>query len=69
MLVQGLSQVRRLLSCRKGASSELLSAVGLIAITVGIIALVGPQLRTQVSSMVNSALAAVSTIFQGTWGP
>jgi hypothetical protein len=36
---------------------------------VGIIALVGPQLRTQVSSMVNSALAAASTIFQGTWGP
>jgi len=69
MLFQLLSQARRLLACKKGASSELLSAVGLIAITVGIIALVGPSLRTQVSTMVNSALSAASAIFTGTWAP
>jgi len=59
---------KQLLACKKGASSELLSAVGLIAITVGIIALVGPELRTQISTMVNNALGAAATIFQGTWG-
>jgi len=59
---------KQLLACKKGASSELLSAVGLIAITVGIIALVGPQLRNQIGSMVNNALDAAATIFQHTWG-
>jgi len=59
---------KQLLACKKGASSELLSAVGLIAITVGIIALVGPTLRTQIYTMVNNALGAAATIFQGTWG-
>ncbi len=63
------SSLKRLLACKRGASSELLSAVGLIAITVGIIALVGPVLRTQIVGMVNSALAAASAIFAGTWGP
>jgi len=59
---------KQLLACKKGASSELLSAVGLIAITVGIIALVGPQLRNQIGSMVTDALGAASNIFRGTWG-
>ena len=59
---------KQLLACKKGASSELLSAVGLIAITVGIIALVGPTLHTQISTMVNNALGAAADIFQGTWG-
>lgn len=68
-MFQAVSSAKRLISCKKGASSELLSAVGLIAITVGIISLVGPELRNQVSNMVNNALAAASTIFQGTWGP
>jgi len=59
---------KQLLACKKGASSELLSAVGLIAITVGIIALVGPQLRDQIELMVTDALGAASGIFRGTWG-
>ena len=58
---------KQLLACKKGASSELLSAVGLIAITVGIIALVGPELREQIRLMVNAALDAATDIFQGTW--
>jgi len=59
---------KQLLACKKGASSELLSAVGLIAITVGIIALVGPQLRSQIQLMVTGALDAAVGLFQDTWG-
>jgi len=58
---------KQLLACKKGASSELLSAVGLIAITVGIIALVGPQLRSQIELMVTDVLGAASSLFRGTW--
>ena len=60
---------KQLLACKKGASSELLSAVGLIAITVGIIALVGPLLSDQIEVMVRDALGAASGIFQRTWAP
>ena len=60
---------KQLLACKKGASSELLSAVGLIAITVGIIALVGPLLSEQIRLMVTDALGAASGIFQRTWAP
>ncbi len=69
LVVKMYLKVTDLLECKRGASSELLSAVGLIAITVGIIAVVGPELRTRIVNMVNGALLAAGTIFAGTWAP
>jgi uncharacterized membrane protein YbaN (DUF454 family) len=63
MLVNTVSQFKRLLSCKKGASSELLSAVGLIAISVGILVVVSPILSTQVRQLVTNALTHASTLF------
>jgi len=52
-----------LLRCKKGASSELLAAIGLIAITAGIITIVSPVIRTNVNNIVTAVLARASTLF------
>jgi len=54
---------RKLFACKKGASSELLAAVGLIAITAGIITVVSPVIRTNVSNIVIAVLARAQTLF------
>ncbi|MBT9153304.1 MAG: hypothetical protein DDT35_01536 [Firmicutes bacterium] len=58
-----------LLRCKKGASSELLAAVGLIAITAGIITVVSPVIRTNVSTIVTNVLARASTLFATVGAP
>jgi len=54
---------RKLLACKKGASSELLAAVGLIAITAGIITVVSPIIRDNVRDIVDVVLARAQELF------
>ncbi len=68
LVVKMYLKVTDLLECKKGASSELLSAVGLIAIAVGIIGAVGPLLEARIESMVTNVLSAASAIFTLNWG-
>jgi len=58
-----------LLRCKKGASSELLAAIGLIAITAGIITIVSPVIRTNVLAIVTNVLARASTLFATVGAP
>jgi len=62
-LNKAYSRALGLLRCNKGASSELLAAVGLIAITAGIITVVSPTIRTNVAAIVTSVLARAQTLF------
>jgi|GEM_PF-986044 len=60
---KGYLKATSFLRCKKGASSELLAAVGLIAITAGIITVVSPVIRTNVSTIVTAVLARAQTLF------
>jgi len=64
IITKAVSSGRRLLGCTKGASSELLAAVGLIAITAGIITVVSPTIRTNVGNIVTAVLARAQTLFE-----
>jgi len=57
-----------LILCRKGASNELLTAIGLISITVGVLSVVSPTIRTTIQGIVTDALNAAATLFRTTTG-
>jgi len=57
-----------LIRCRKGASNELLTAIGLISITVGVLSVVSPTIRTTIQGIVTDALNAAATLFRTTTG-
>jgi len=59
---------RKLLLCRKGTSNELLTAIGLISITVGVLSVVSPIIRTTIQQVTTDALNAAATLFRGTTG-
>jgi len=62
-------KVTDLLECKKGASSELLAAIGLIAITAGIITVVSPVIRTNVATIVTNVLTRAQTLFTTVGAP
>jgi len=57
-----------LVRCRNGASNELLTAIGLISITVGVLSVVSPTIRTTIQGIVTDALNAAATLFRTTTG-
>jgi len=57
-----------LIRCRRGASNELLTAIGLISITVGVLSVVSPTIRTTIQTTVNDALNSAATLFRTTTG-
>jgi hypothetical protein len=59
---------RRFLLCKKGTSNELLTAIGLISITVGVLSVVSPTIRTTIQQVTTDALNAAATLFRTTTG-
>jgi len=55
-----------LVRCKKGVSNELLTAIGLISVTVGVLSVVSPTIRTTIQGIVNDALNAAATLFRAT---
>jgi len=58
-----------LIRCKKGASNELLTAIGLISITVGVLSVVSPTIRNTIQTIVTDALNAAAALFRTTTGP
>ncbi len=63
LVIKVYIKATELLRCKKGASSELLAAIGLIAITAGIITVVSPVIRDNVRDIVTNVLTRASTLF------
>jgi len=68
LLTKYYFKAAELIRCRKGASNELLTAIGLISITVGVLSVVSPTIRNTIQTIVTDALTAAGNLFRTTTG-
>lgn len=67
-LINLINRTKGVLRCEKGTSNELLTAIGLISITVGVLSVVSPTIRTTIQQVTTDALNAAATLFRTTTG-
>jgi len=68
LLTKSYFKAIELIRCNKGVSNELLTAIGLISITVGVLSALSPRIRNGIETITQQALDNALNIFRQTTG-